>query len=83
MLDGVEVLQKFIAVADGQALPHLLKDELVAVGNDAGQQRRVKERDIVFCLRVGVRWQKERAACSTFVKVACLSKLNCYGMMNF
>jgi hypothetical protein len=83
VLDGVEVFQKHIAIGDGQSLPNFLENELVAVCDDSGEKGRVEYRNIVFFLGGGVRWQKARAACSTFVKVACLSKLKCYGMMNF
>jgi hypothetical protein len=81
VLDGVEVLQELLPVLQGESLPDLLEDELIAVCDDAGEQRRVEGRDAVFWLGRRVRWQKARAACSTLVKVACLSKVNFSGMM--
>lgn len=83
MFDAVEIFKELLAIRDGDLLPDLLEDELVAIGYDAGQERCVEERDIVFFVGWLLLWQKARAASSTLAKVACLSNLSSSGITNF
>lgn len=54
MLYAVEVLEELLSVGYGYLLPDLLEDELVAIGYDPRQQRRVEQRDVVFLSKEGV-----------------------------
>lgn len=54
MLYAVEILEELLSVSYRYLLPDLLEDELVAIGYDARQQRRVEQRDVVFSVRKAV-----------------------------
>jgi hypothetical protein len=51
--DAVEVLEELFAFGFGEAVPDLLEDEFVAVGDDAGDEGGVEEGDVVFWVRGG------------------------------
>lgn len=48
MVHTVQILHKLLPLALVYAVPDLLEDELMAVGDDTGNERRVEERDVVF-----------------------------------